>query len=111
MDLLNVGRRNPFFTTVEDQLQRAKKKAVSAFGLRQRLTTFSELFEEATPEEKRELLRQDIDQLIYRPDRIRIAFQGPVVEPATKVSCNVSIGDPEGTRTPVAGVKGRCPNH
>ncbi len=50
---------------IEDKVQQAKKKAVSAFGFGQRLTTFSELCEEAAPEEQRELLRQEIDQLIY----------------------------------------------
>ena len=58
----------------ESTLAQAKKKAVSVALWEQKLTTFKEIFSEATPEERRELIRLHINYLIYTPDRISLAL-------------------------------------
>ena len=40
----------------------------------QKLMTFEELFNEATPKERKELLRLHINYLTYTPDRIQLAL-------------------------------------
>ena len=58
----------------ETTLAEAKQKAVSVAQLQQKLTTFEEIFSEATPEERKELLRLHINHLIYTPDGIQLAL-------------------------------------
>ena len=38
------------------------------------LTTFGELYREALPEERRELIRLRVNQLVWKPDEIRLAL-------------------------------------
>ena len=62
---------------VEIQIEDTQKKVVSAETLKNSLTTFKELYEKATPVEKKELVRLQINQLIWSPNKIQIAlFQG-----------------------------------
>ena len=58
----------------ESTLAEAKQKAVSVAQMQQKLTTFEEIFNEATPRERRELLRLHINYLTYTPDRISLAL-------------------------------------
>ena len=58
----------------EGTLAKAKQKAVSAAQWEQKLTTFEELYNEATPEERKDLLRLHINYLIYTPDGIQLAL-------------------------------------
>ena len=51
-----------------------KRKAVSADSLSESLTTFDDLYQEALPEERRELIRLRVNQLIWTPDEIRLAL-------------------------------------
>ena len=52
----------------------AKQKAVSIALWEQKLTAFEELYNEATPEERKDLLRLHINYLIYTPDGIQLAL-------------------------------------
>ena len=61
-------------TENESTLADAKQKAVNIAEFQQKLTTFRELFSEATPMEKREILRLHINYLAYTPDRIQLAM-------------------------------------
>jgi len=49
-------------------------KVVSAQSLTESLTTFGDLYREALPEERRELIRLRVNQLIWTPDEIRLAL-------------------------------------
>ena len=51
-----------------------KRKAVSADSLSESLTTFDDLYQEALPEERRELIRLRVNQLVWTPDEIRLAL-------------------------------------
>ncbi len=55
----------------------AKQKAVSVALWEQKLTTFEELYNEATPEERKDLLRLHINHLVYTPDGIQLALFDP----------------------------------
>jgi chromosome segregation ATPase len=56
------------------EIETAKQKAVSAQSLTECLTTFGDLYREALPEERRELIRLRVNQLIWTPDEIRLAL-------------------------------------
>ena len=58
----------------EATLAEEKQKAISVAQLQQKLMTFEELFNEATPEERKDLLQMHINHLIYTPDGIQLAL-------------------------------------
>jgi hypothetical protein len=60
------------FATMEDAAAALRKKAVSAQSLTDPLTTFGDLYREALPEEKRELIRLRVN--VWTPDEIRLAL-------------------------------------
>lgn len=97
--------------SLEMQIEESKKKAVSAGALQGALTTFRELHQEATLEERRELMRLHINQLVWTPEEIRLAlFGNPTPGNAvTKVQPEKTFGSPYGIRTRVADVRGRRP--
>ena len=59
---------------VDIEIEATKQKAVSARSLTDSLTTFDDLYRDALPEEKRELIRLRVNQLIWTPDEIRLAL-------------------------------------
>ncbi len=84
----------------ETTLAEAKQKAVSVAQWEQKLTTFEELYNEATPEEKKDLLRLHINHLIYTPDGIQLALFDPSAEvDRPKVQRVVASGSGGRTRT------------
>ena len=85
---------------LEMQIIDAKRKVVSANTLRGRLTTFSKIFAEATPEEKKELMWLHINQIVWTSQEIRLAlFGNPTMSPkllttSGKVSRDALSGSP-----------------
>ena len=61
------------------EIETAKQKAVSGQSLTESLTTFGDLYREALPEERKELIRLRVNQLIWTPDEIRLALLDQVV--------------------------------
>jgi site-specific DNA recombinase len=59
---------------VDLEIDATKQKAVSARSLTDSLTTFGDLYQEALPDEKRELIRLRVNQLIWKPGEIRLAL-------------------------------------
>ena len=59
---------------VDLEIEATKQKAVSAQSLTESLTTFGDLYREALPEERRELIRLRVNQLIWTPDEIRLGL-------------------------------------
>ena len=93
----------------EVTLAEVKQKAVSVAQMAQKLTTFEELFDEATPEERKDLLRLHINQLIYTPDGIRVAlFDSANETDRIKVQREDVIGCPPGIRTPILRSRAAC---
>ncbi len=93
----------------ESTLAELKQKAVSVAQLEQKLTTFEELFNEATIEEQKDLLRMHINYLIYTPDAIQLALFDSVNEAdRIKVQREDVVGCPSGIRTPIPGTKIQC---
>ena len=82
----------------EGTLAMAKQKAVSIALWEQKLTAFEELYNEATPEERKDLLRMHINYLIYTPDGIHLALFDPSVD-RPKVQRVVASGSGGRTRT------------
>ncbi len=81
-------------------LAKAKQKAASVALWEQKLTTFEELYNEATPEEKKDLLRLHISHLIYTPDGIQLAlFDSSNEANRTTVQREDIFGSPGRTRT------------
>ncbi len=68
--------------------------------MEQKLTTFEELFNEATPEEQKDLLGLHINHLIYTPAEIQLALFGCNEADRPKVQRDDTIGSGRGTRTP-----------
>ena len=58
----------------EATLSEAKQKAASVALWEQKLTAFEVLFNETTPEERKDLLRLHINYLIHTPDGIQLAL-------------------------------------
>ena len=61
----------------EATLAKVKQKVASIALWEQKLTTFRELYNEATPEERKDLLRLHINYLIYTLDGIQLALFDP----------------------------------
>jgi len=59
---------------VDLEIQATKAKVVSAQSLTDSLTTFEDLYREAIPQERRELVRLRVNQLVWTPDEIRVAL-------------------------------------
>ena len=84
----------------EATLAKAKQKAASIALWEQKLTTFEELYNEATPEERKDLLRLHINYLVYTPDGIQLALFGSSNEAnRTKVQRDGTSGSGGRTRT------------
>ena len=56
------------------EVETAKQKVVCAQSLTDSLTTFGDLYREALPDERRELIRLRVNQLVWPPDDIRLAL-------------------------------------
>ena len=69
---------------VDLEIQATKAKAVSAQSLTDSLTTFDDLFREALPEERRELIRLRVNQLVWTPSEIRLALLDAPDQPCQK---------------------------
>ncbi len=76
----------------EVALAEVKQKAVSVAQLQQKLTTFEELYNEATPEERKDLLQMHINYLIYTPDGIQLALFDCNKADRTKVQRDDTFG-------------------
>ena len=61
----------------EATLAKVKQKVASIALWEQKFTTFEELHNEVTPEERKDLLRLHINYLIYTPDGIQLALFDP----------------------------------
>ena len=84
----------------EATLAEAKQKAVSVALWEQKLTTFEKLYNEATPEERKDLLRLHINYLIYTPDGIQLAlFDSSNEADRSEVQRVVASGSGGRTRT------------
>lgn len=83
---------------IERGLAETKKKVVNAERFKGTLTTFSDMYADALPEERKELMRLHIHQLIWTPSRIRMAIYETPKEPlltiSGKVRSVVSSGSP-----------------
>ena len=92
------------------EIEAAKEKAVSAQSMTESLTTFGDLYQEAVPEERKELVRLRVNRVIWTPDQIRLALlDGPPGGAVSRVQSDVTTGSPYGIRTRVTGVRGRRP--
>ena len=77
-----------------------KQKAASIALWEQKLTTFEELYNEATPEERKDLLKLHINYLIYTPDGIQLAlFRSSSESDRSEVQRDGTSGSPGRTRT------------
>ena len=93
----------------EATLAEVKQKAVSVAQWEQKLTTFEELYSEATPEERKDLLRMHINYLIYTPDGIQLAlFDSNNEADRIKVQREDTVGCPPGIRTPILRSRAAC---
>ena len=58
---------------IDLDIEATKAKVVSAQSMTDSLTTFGDLYQEALPEERRELIRLRVNQLVWTPEEIRLA--------------------------------------
>ncbi len=93
----------------EVTLAEVKQKAARIAQLEQKLTTFEELYGEATPEERKDLLKMHINHLIYTPDGIQLAlFDSASETDRIKVQREDVVGCPPGIRTPILRSRAAC---
>ena len=59
---------------IDLDIEATKAKVVSAQSMTDSLTTFGDLYQEALPEERRELIRLRVNQLVWTPEEIRLAL-------------------------------------
>ena len=60
--------------TLDTEIEAINKKVVSAQSMTESLTTFGDLYWEATPEERRDLIRFRVNQIIWSPDEIKLGL-------------------------------------
>ncbi|MBT3603930.1 MAG: hypothetical protein HOE48_20290 [Candidatus Latescibacteria bacterium] len=71
---------------IEREIAQTKKKVVNAEKFSNTLTTFSDLYADANPNERKELMQLHIHQLIWTPNKIQMA----IFEIPTDASFNVN---------------------
>ena len=77
------------------EIEAANEKAVSAQSMTESLTTFEDLYREATPEERRELVRLRVNRVVWTSGKIRLALlDGPPGGAVTGVQPGVTVGSP-----------------
>jgi site-specific DNA recombinase len=87
---------------IEGEIEEIQKKVVNAASLEGSLTTFKEIYEEATHEEQRELMRLHLNQLVWSPGEIHLAlFDQPSDGMRTNVQRELINGGGGGIRTRV----------
>ena len=59
---------------IDMQIDELKRKAVSADSVIKSLTTFEDFYRVATPEERHDLMRLQVNQLTWTPDEIKLAL-------------------------------------
>ena len=59
---------------IDLEIEATKAKVVSAQSMTDSLTTFGDLYHEALPDERRELIRLCVNQLVWTPEEIRLAL-------------------------------------
>jgi site-specific DNA recombinase len=91
------------------EIEATKRKAVNAGALSASLTTFGDLYQEATPDEQRELIQLRVNQLVWTPDEIRLSLLDGEDTAVSAVQCKALIGSPYGIRTRATAVRGRRP--
>jgi site-specific DNA recombinase len=91
------------------EMEATKRKAVNAGALSASLTTFGDLYQEATPEEQRELIQLRVNQLVWTPDEIRLSLLDGNEAAVSAVQCKATVGSPYGIRTRATAVRGRRP--
>jgi chromosome segregation ATPase len=84
---------------LDQEIGAAKEKAVSARSMTKSLTTFGDLYHGATPEERRELIRLQLNRVVWSPKQIRLALLGSTKSVAG-VQPEVTVGSGGGNRTP-----------
>ena len=67
---------------IEADIAETRKKVVHAERFKGTLTTFSEMYADANPTERKELMQLHIHQLHWTPNRIRMAIYETPTEPA-----------------------------
>ena len=81
---------------LDNEIETAKKKVVvSAQALTTSLTTFGDLYQQATDEERRDLIQLRLNRLIWTPQKIRLAFfPGEGENLVAGVQRDVTVGSP-----------------
>ena len=82
------------------EIEAAQEKAVSAQSMTESLTTFGDLYQGATPEERRELVRLRVNQVVWTPEQIRLALLDGPPRSVSGVQRDVTVGSGGGIRTP-----------
>ena len=77
------------------EIEATKRKAVSAGALSASLTSFGDLYQEATPEEQRELIQLRVNQLVWTPDEIRLSLLDGEEAAVTAVQREATVGGPD----------------
>ena len=77
------------------EIDATKKKAVNANALSASLTTFNDFYQEATPEEQRELIQLRVNQLVWTPDEIRLSLLDGEEAAVTAVQRKATTGSPD----------------
>jgi hypothetical protein len=86
---------------LDNEIETAKKKVVSAQTLTTSLTTFGDLYQLASDEERRDLIQLRVNRLVWTPHKISLAFfptEGG--NPVAAVQPDVTVGSGGGIRTP-----------
>ncbi|HIG18619.1 MAG TPA: hypothetical protein EYQ31_15770 [Candidatus Handelsmanbacteria bacterium] len=73
------------------EIEATNRKAVNAGALSAVLTTFDDLYLEATPEEQHELIQLRVNQLVWTPDEIRLSLLDGDDTAVTAVQCKASV--------------------
>jgi len=77
------------------EIKTLKEKAVNADTPSASLTTFNDLYQEATPEEQPELIQLRVNQLVWTPDEIRLSLLDGEEAAVTAVQCKAINGSPD----------------
>ena len=96
---------------LELDIEAAKEKAVSAQSMTESLTTFGDLYQRGTPDERRELVRFRVNRVVWSPQQIRLALLDGPAKSVAAVQSDVTLGSGAGSRTPDTRGNGRCRWH
>ena len=79
-----LGNGDEEILNLDRQIGDAKRNAANASIMQDTLATFADLYSEATPDEKKQLMQMHLNEVVWTPTEVKLAlFETPTETPGS----------------------------